>query len=264
MGVLPHIIWAPSSRSSCCLLPQLPLCVPRPTQLSPTPRATTFPTPTALHSPTPQPRPLSSPMPTLLSSTPPLLDARTRPVPWCLVPTVVLFPSESQLLLLLQLLLSPLWRRQGRRGKLRLKPKPIQKPRPMPGISTALTATGPMATATLPTAMLLTHTPVTTAGRRGRRPLRLMLMLRLLPRPTLGCCMAATVFLMAATTATATTTPPMPTLEAAATTLVVLSPVPPADKKKRRCQQKIKIDSWNHVLISPFMFTQRVCQNTEI
>merc|ERR1712024_16683 len=221
----------------------------------------TFPTPTALHSPTPQPRPLSSPTPTLLSSTPPLLDARTRPVPWCLVPTVVLFPSESQLLPLLQLLLSPLWRRQGRRGKLRLKPKPIQKPRPMPGISTALTATGPSATATLPTAMLLTHTPVTTAttglatttattaGRRGRRPLRLML--RLLPRPTLGCCMAATVFLMAATTATATTTPPMPTLEAAVTTLVVLSPVPPADKKKRRCQQNIKIDSWNHVLISP-------------
>merc|ERR1712130_944342 len=214
--VLPHIIWAPSSRSSCCLLPQLPLCVPRPTQLSATPRATTFPTPTALHSPTPQPRPLSSPTPTLLSSTPPLLDARTRPVPWCLVPTVALFPSESQLLLLLQLLLSPLWRRQGRRGKLRLKPKPIQKPKPKPGFSTALTATGPTATATLPTAMLLTHTPVTTAttglatttattaGRRGRRSLRLML--RLLPRPTLGCCMAATVFLMAATTATATTT----------------------------------------------------------
>merc|ERR1712080_543529 len=130
---------------------------------------------------------------------------------------VVSFPSESQLLLLLQLLRSPLWRRQGRRGKLRLKPKPIQKPRPMPGISTALTATGTSATATLPTAMLLTHTPVTTAttglatttattaGRRGRRPLRLML--RLLPRPTPGCCMAATVFLMAATTATATTTP---------------------------------------------------------
>merc|ERR1712024_159099 len=183
--------------------PQLPLCVPRPTQLSPTPRATTFPTPTALHSPTPQPRPLSSPTPTLLWSTPPLLDARTRPVPWCLVPTVVLFPSESQLLLLLQLLRSPLWRRQGRRGKLRLKPKPIQKPKPMPGISTALTATGPTATAILPTAMLLTHTPVTTAttglatttvttaGRRGRRPLRLML--RLLPRPTPGCCMEATV-----------------------------------------------------------------------
>merc|ERR1712018_73565 len=187
--------------------------------------------------------------PTPLSSTPPLLDARTRPVPWCLVPTVVSFPSESQLLLLLQLLRSPLWRRQGRRGKLRLKPRPIQKPRPMPGISTALTATGPSATATLPTAMLLTHTPVTTAttglatttattaGRRGRRPLRLML--RLLPRLTPGCCMAATVFLMAATTATATTTPPMPTLEAAVTTLVVLSPVPPADKKKR-CEKRSK------------------------
>merc|ERR1712130_606745 len=164
--------------------------------------------------------------------------------------------------------------RQGRRGKLRLKPKPIQKPKPMPGISIALTATGPTATAILPTAMLLTHTPVTTAttglatttvtmaGRRGRRPLRLML--RLLPRPTLGCCMVATVFLMAATMATATTTPPMPTLEAAVTTLVVLSPVPPADRKERRCQQKIKIDSWNHVLISCFMFTPRVCQNTEI
>merc|ERR1712080_436381 len=151
----------------------------------------------------PRPRPPSSPTPTLLSSTPPLLDARTRPVPWCLVPTVVSFPSESQLLLLLQLLRSRLWRRQGRRGKLRLKPKPIQKPRPMPGISTALTATGPSATATLPTAMLLTHTPVTTA--------------------TTGLA-----------TTTATTTPPMPTLEAAVTTLVVLSPVPPADKKKRR------------------------------
>merc|ERR1712024_23356 len=183
--------------------PQLPLCVPRPTQLSPTPRATTFPTPTALHSPTPQPRPLSSPTPTLLWSTPPLLDARTRPVPWCLVLTVVLFPSDSQLLLLLQLLRSPLWRWQGRRGKLMLKPKPIQKPRPMPGISTALTATGPSATATLHTAMPLTHTPVTTAttglatttattaGRRGKQPLRLML--RLLPRPTPGCCMEATV-----------------------------------------------------------------------
>merc|ERR1711890_76533 len=136
----------------------------------------------------------------------------------------------------------------------------------MPGISTALTATGPSATATLPTAMLLTHTPVTTAttglatttattaGRRGKQPLRLML--RLLPRPTPGCCMAATVFRMAASTATAPTTPPMPTLEAAVTTLVVLSPVPPADKKKRRCEQKIKIDSWNHVLISPFMLPE--------
>merc|ERR1719295_2372379 len=101
-------------------------------------------------------------------------------------------------------------------------------------------------------------------GRRGRRLLRLMLML--LPRPTPGCCMAPTVtdLHMEATMATATTTPPMPTLEAAVTILVVLSPVPPADRKERSCQQKIKIDSWNHVLISCFMFTQRVCQNTEI
>merc|ERR1711993_223016 len=60
------------------------------------------------------------------------------------------------------------------------------------------------------------------------------------------------------------TTPRMPTLEAAVTTLVVLSPVPLAGRKKRRCQQKIKIDSWNHVFISPFMFTQTVFQNTEI
>merc|ERR1719322_1523055 len=235
-----------------------------PTQLSATPPATTFPTLSGLRSPTPRPRPLSSPTPTLLLSTPPLPDARTRPVPWCLVLTVVLFPSESQLLLLLQLLRSLLWRRPGRRGKLR----------PRPGFSTAPTATGPSATATLPTATLLTPTPVTmattdlatttatTAERRGRRRLRLMP--RLLPRPTPGCCMAVTVFLMAATTATATTTRPMPTLEAAVTTSVVSSLVPPADRKERSCQQKIKIDSWNHVLFSPFMFTQRVCQNTEI
>merc|ERR1711963_548660 len=207
--VLPHIIWAPSPRSSCCFLLQSPLCALRPTQLSATPPATTFPTLSGLRSPTPRPRPLSSPTPTLLLSTPPLPDARTRPVPWCLVLTVVLFPSESQLLLLLQLLRSLLWRRPGRRGKLRLMP-------------------------------------------------------RLLPRPTPGCCMAVTVFLMAATTATATTTRPMPTLEAAVTTSVVSSLVPPADRKERSCQQKIKIDSWNHVLFSPFMFTQRVCQNTEI
>merc|ERR1712088_991018 len=56
MGVLPHIIWAPSSLSSCCLLPQSPLCVLRPIRLSPMPPATTFPTPTGLPSPTPQPR----------------------------------------------------------------------------------------------------------------------------------------------------------------------------------------------------------------
>merc|ERR1712088_552789 len=161
-----------------------------------------------------------------------LLDARTRPVLWCLVPTVVSFPSE-----LFQLLL-PLLRRQGRRGKLRPSLKLILKLRPMPGISTAPTATGPMATAPLPTATLLTPTQVTTA--------------------TMA--LATTT----ATTAGATITPHMPTLEAAVTTLVVLSPVPLAGRKKRRCQQKIKIDSWNHVFISPFMFTQRVFQNTEI
>merc|ERR1712107_95350 len=101
------------------LLLQSPLCALRLTQLSATPPATTFPTLSGLRSPTPRPRPLSSPTPTLLLSTPPLQDARTRPVPWCLVLTVVLFPSESQLLLLLQLLRSLLWRRPGRRGKLR-------------------------------------------------------------------------------------------------------------------------------------------------
>merc|ERR1711956_96188 len=148
--------------------------------------------------------------------------------------------------------------------------------RRMPGFTTAPTATGPTATATLPTATLLTPTPATTATtglaittattaeRRGRRLLRPMPML--LPRPTPGCCMAATVtdLPMEATTATATTTPPMPTWEAAATILVVLSPVLLADRKERRCQQKIKIDSWNHVLISSSMFTQRVCPNNEI
>merc|ERR1712130_308527 len=237
------------------------------TQLSRMPPATTFPTPTGLHSPTP-----TLPLYTLL-----LPDARTRLVLWCLVPTVVLSES-SLLLLLLPLLRSPLWRRQGRRGKplLRLKLKPTLRLKLMPGFSTAPTATGPMAMVTLPTVTLLTPMLVTTAttglaittatteGRRGRRPLRLMLML--LPRPTPGCCMAYTVtdLHMEATMATAPTTPPMPTLEAAVTILVVLSPVSPADRKERRCQQKIKIDSWNHVLISCFMFTPRVCQNTEI
>merc|ERR1712183_632896 len=138
MGVLPHIIWAPSSRSSCCLLPQSPLCAPRPIRLSPTPPATTSPTPTGLPSPTTRPRPPSSPTPTLPLSTLLLPDARTMPVLWCLVLTVVSFPSE--LFQLLPLLRSLLWRRQGRRGR----------PRPIPGTSTAPTATGPMATATLP------------------------------------------------------------------------------------------------------------------
>merc|ERR1712020_624791 len=52
----------------------------------------------------------------LLSSTLLLLDARTRPVLWCLVPTVVSFPSEL-FQLLLPLLRSLLWRRQGSRGR---------------------------------------------------------------------------------------------------------------------------------------------------
>merc|ERR1712037_122197 len=180
-----------------------------------------------------------------------LPDARTMPVLWCLVLTVVSFPSES--FQLLPLLRSLLWRRQGRRGRPRPSLKPILKPRPMPGTSTAPTATGPMATATLPTATLLTPTPVTmatmgwatttatTAGRRGRRPLRPML----LPRPTPGCCMVLTVtdLHMEATTAMATTTLPTPTLEAAVTISVVLSPVPLAGREERRCEQKIKIDS---------------------
>merc|ERR1712203_388706 len=130
------------------------------------------------------------------------------------------------------------------------------------------TDTGPMATATSPTATLPTPTPATTAttdlatttattaGGRGRLPLRLMP--TLLQRPTPGCCMAptATDLPTEATTATATTTPPMPTSEAAVTILAVLSPVL-VDKKERRCQQKIKIDSWNLVLISCFMFAPK-------
>merc|ERR1711971_1092332 len=202
------------------------------------------------------------------------------PVPWCLVPMVVSCPLESSLLLLLLLNLLLLWRRPGRRGRLRPSPKlkPILRPRPMPGTSTAATDTGLMATATLPTATLPTPTPATTAttglatttattaGRRGRRPLRPMPML--LPRPTPGCCMepTGTDLPTEVTTGTATTTPPMPTSEAAATILAVLSPVPAVDKKETRCQQKIKIDSWNHVPCFNFcfIFAQRVCQNIEI
>merc|ERR1740129_714436 len=189
---------------------------------------------------------------------------------------VVSFLSESSLLLLL-LLLSPLllWRRPGRRGKLRPSPKlkRILRPRPTPGTSTVATDTGLMATATLPTATLPTPTPATTAttglatttattaGRRGRRPLRLMPML--LPRPTPGCCMepTGTDLPTGATTGTDLPTPPMPTSEDAVTIWAALSPVPAVDKKERRCQQKIKIDSWNHVLISCFIFAQRVCQH---
>merc|ERR1711963_388360 len=105
----------------------------------------------------------------------------------------------------------------------------------------------------------LATTTATTAERRGRRRLRPKPKPIQKPRPRPGFSTAPT-----ATTATATTTRPMPTLEAAVTTSVVSSLVPPADRKERSCQQKIKIDSWNHVLFSPFMFTQRVCQNTEI
>merc|ERR1712088_1009459 len=120
MGVLPHIIWAPSSLSSCCLLPQSPLCVLRPIQLSPMPQATTFPTPTGL------------PSPTLL-----LPDARTRPVLWCLVPTVVSFPSE-----LFQRLL------------------PMLLPRPTPGCCMVPTVTDLHMEAT--TAMAITTPPMPT------------------------------------------------------------------------------------------------------
>merc|ERR1712183_296316 len=157
MGVLPHIIWAPSSRSSCCLLPQSPLCAPRPIGLSPTPPATTFPTPTGLPSPTTRPRPPSSPTPTLPSSTLLLPDARTRPVLWCLVLTVVSFPSES-FQLLLPLLRSLLWRRQGRRGRPPLRLMPMLLPRPTPGCCMVLTVTDLHMEATTATA---TTTPLT-------------------------------------------------------------------------------------------------------
>merc|ERR1712172_77655 len=143
------------------------------------------------------------------------------------------------------------WRRLGRRGKLRpsLKLRQILRPRPTPGTSTAATDTGLTATATLPTATLPTPTPATTAttglatttattaGRRGRRPLRLMPML--LPRPTPGCCMepTGTDLPTEGTTGTATTTPPMPTSEAAATILAVLSPAL-VDKEERRSKRQ--------------------------
>merc|ERR1711973_247866 len=133
--------------------------------------------------------------------------------------------------------------------------------------------TGPSATVTLPTATLPTPTPattattasatttVTTAGRRGRRPPRLTLRLplRLIP----GCCTVATDSPTVVTTATATITLPTLTLEAAATTSADLS-LALEDKREGSYQRKIKIDSWNHVLISCFTFVQRVCQNIEI
>merc|ERR1711997_1159068 len=133
--------------------------------------------------------------------------------------------------------------------------------------------TGPSATATLPTATLptptltttattaLATTTATTAGRRGRQLLRLRLRLPLRPIP--GCCTVATDCPTVGTTATATTTLPTLTSEAAATTLADLS-LALEDKREGSYQRKIKIDSWNHVLISCFTFVQRVCQNIEI
>merc|ERR1712039_1014605 len=121
-----------------------------------------------------------------------------------------------------------------------------------------------------PTATLPTPTPATTAttalatttaGRRGRQLPRLTLRLPLRPIP--GCCTVATDSPTVGTTATATTTLPMLTSEAAATTLADLS-LALEDKREGSYQRKIKIDSWNHVLISCFTFVQRVCQNIEI
>merc|ERR1712083_1001658 len=66
-----------------------------------------------------------------------------------------------------------------------------------------------------------------------------------------GCCMEATMVTdlpMEDITVTDTTMRHMPTLVAAVITSVVLSPAL-ADKKER-CQQKIKIDSWNHFFVS--------------
>merc|ERR1712024_258190 len=210
----------------------------------------------------PTPTVLLSPTPTHLSSTPPLPDVRTKPVPWCLAPTVVLFPSESSLPQLHPPpLRSPPWRRPGRRGRPLLRLRLKLTPRRIPGCSTAPMAIGPMATATLLTAtlpmpmlaimdtMVLAITMATMVGRRGRRLLRLMPTLLL--RPTHGCCMEATTVTdlpMEDITVTDTTMRHMTTLLVAVITSVVLSPAL-ADKKER-CQQKIKIDSWNHFFVS--------------
>merc|ERR1712012_298268 len=173
---------------------------PRLTPPSPTPQATTFPTPSERPLPIP-------PTPSPPSSTPPPLDARTTPALWCLALMVV---SLELSLLPLLLLLSPLLRK---------------------------------------------------AGRRGRRPPRLTLRLplRLIP----GCSTVATDSPTVGTTATATTTLPTLTSEAAATTSADLS-LALEDRREASYQRKIKIDSWNHVLISCFTFVQRVCQNIEI
>merc|ERR1711874_421885 len=98
-------------------------------------------------------------------------------------------------------------------------------------------------------------------GRRGRQLPRLTLRLPLRPIP--GCCTVATDSPTVGTTATATTTLPTLTSEAAATTLADLS-LALEDKREGSYQRKIKIDSWNHVLISCFTFVQIVFQNNEI
>merc|ERR1712107_120604 len=186
--------------------------------------------PSARPSPTP-------PMPSPPSSTPPPPDARTTPALWCPVLTVV--SLELSLPPLLPLL-SPLLRRRGRRGRPPLRLRPILKLRLRPGCSTGPTATGPSATVTLPTATLptptlattattaLATTTATTAGRRGRQPLRLI--------P--GCCTVATDSPTVGTTATATTTLPTLTSEAAATTSADLS-LALEDKREGSYQQKI-------------------------
>merc|ERR1712083_133886 len=148
----------------------------------------------------------------------------------------------------------PLRSPPGRRGRPLPRPRLKLKltPRRIPGCSTAPMAIGPMATATLLTATLpmpMLAIMDTMVGRRGRRLLRLMPTLLL--RPTHGCCMEATTVTdlpMEDITVTDTTMRHMPTLVAAVITSVVLSPAL-ADKKER-CQQKIKIDSWNHFFVS--------------
>merc|ERR1712004_622893 len=98
-------------------------------------------------------------------------------------------------------------------------------------------------------------------GRRGKPPLRLRPILRLRRRP--GCSTGPTATGPSATVTLPTTMLPTLTSEAAATILADLS-LALEDKREGSYQRKIKIDSWNHVLISCFTFVQRVCQNIEI
>merc|ERR1711973_152377 len=171
-------------------------------------------------------------------------DARTTPALWC--PALMVVSLELSLPHLL-LLLSPLLRRRGRRGRPLLRLRPILRLRLRPGCSTEPMGTGPSATVTLPTATLPTPTPattattalatttVTTAGRRGRRllGLTLRLPLRLIP----GCCTVATDCPTVGTTATATTLPTL-TSEAAATISADLS-LALEDKREGSYQRKI-------------------------